>query len=291
VEAPRPSVKLIAKSVQLSSSSSDSNIRLADQDELPNDAKLTFSLRAQSPPVFAHDEKIEVATADESFSTNLNLGNGGITLENEKVAVALLDPASAFGPSAFGRLQFRVIANGVTGDWQPLVTLVRLPMLRELKCPSTPELACKLSGANLFLIDSISSDSRFGHPVQIPDGFPGYSVPVPHPTDGQLYVKLRDDPSVVNQAVLAAQSLPPSPDEAARTVVRQAATSAADSPAGQPGENRPSTDQPSTEHPSTGTSTRNPPEQTLPPSQLAPAQPQPSPSQAPAAPVQPPPRP
>jgi len=119
VEAPRPSVKLIAKSVQLSSLSGDSNIRLTDQDELPNDAKLTFSIRAQSPPLFAHDEKIEVATADESFSTNLNLANGGITLENAKVAVALLNPASAFGPSAFGRLQFRVIADGAVGDWQP----------------------------------------------------------------------------------------------------------------------------------------------------------------------------
>jgi len=278
VDAPRPSVKLIAKSVQLSSSSSDSNIRLADQDELPNDAKLTFSIRAQSPPVFAHDEKIEVATADESFSTNLSLGNGGITLENAKVAVALLNPAGAFGPSAFGRLQFRVIADGGTGDWQPLVTLVRLPTLRELKCPSTPELACKLSGANLFLIDSISGDSRFDHPVQIPDGFPGYSVPVPHPTDGQLYVTLRDDPSVVNQAMLAAQSLPPSPDEAARAVARQAAASAPDSPAIQPGENRPST----------GNSTQTAPERTSPPSHLAPVQPQTSPSQAPAAPVQPP---
>lgn len=265
VDAPRPSVRLIAKSVQLSSASSDSNILLADQDELPNDAKLTFSLRAQSPPAFAHDEKIEVATADESFSTSLGLGNGSITLENAKVAVALLNPASAFGPSAFGRLQFRVIANGVTGDWQPLVTLVRLPMLKELKCPSTPELACKLSGANLFLIDSISSDSRFDRPVQIPDGFPGYSVPVPHPTDGQLYVKLRDDPSVVNQAVLAAQSLPPSPDEAARTVVRQAATSAADRPVSQPGRNQPSTE----------ISTTNPSEQAPPPSQAAPVQSQP----------------
>jgi hypothetical protein len=231
VDAPRPSVKLIAKSVRLSPSSSDSNIQLADQDELPNDAKLTFSLRAQSPARFTHDEKIEVATADESFSTDLGLGNGSVTLESATVAVASFDPASSFGPSAFGRLQFRVIANGVKGDWQPLVTLVRLPTLKNLKCPATPELACKLSGSNLFLIDSISSDSQFEHPVQIPDGFPGYSVPVPHPVDGALYVKLRDDPSVVNQAALAAQSLPPSPDEAARSVIRQAATRAADQPA------------------------------------------------------------
>jgi hypothetical protein len=204
-DAPRPSVKLIAKSVQLSPASNASNIQLADQDELPNDAKLTFSVRALSPPAFTRDEKIEVATADESFSTSLGVGSGGITLENAKVAVALLDPASAFGPSAFGRLQIRAIANGVKGDWQPLVTLVRLPMLKELKCPSAVELACKLTGSSLFLVDSIANNAQFDSPVLIPDGFTGYSVPVPHPSDGQLYVKLRDDPSVINPAAVTAQ--------------------------------------------------------------------------------------
>ena len=38
---------------------------LANEDQLPQDAKLTFSVRAQSPPAsFTRDEKIEVATAD-----------------------------------------------------------------------------------------------------------------------------------------------------------------------------------------------------------------------------------
>src|SRR5882757_6547116 len=41
----------------------------------------------------------------------------------------------------------------ITGDWQPLADLVRLPALSDIKCPSAPELACKLSGSNLFLID------------------------------------------------------------------------------------------------------------------------------------------
>ena len=64
-----------------------------------------------------------------------------VTLEDSKVAVATLDPAKAFGPSAFGPLQFRVIANSVPGDWQRLATLVRLPVLKELKCPATADLA------------------------------------------------------------------------------------------------------------------------------------------------------
>jgi hypothetical protein len=228
VDAPRPKVTLIAKNVQMSSSNTDSKIRLGNQDELPQDAKLTFSIRAQSPAAFAYDEAIEVANADQSVSTMLTSLNGGLTLANSAVAVATLDGAKSFGPSAFGPLQFRAISGGAAGDWQPLVTLVRLPALHELKCPSTPELACKLSGSNLFLVDAVSGDAQFGHPVQVPEGFPGYTLPVPRPTDGQLYVKLRDDPSVVNQAILVAQLLPPSPEESARAAARHAAATQTD---------------------------------------------------------------
>ena len=224
VSAPRPSVKLLGKSIEPSSAANDSNIQLTNQDELPQDSRLTFSVRTVTPAVFAFDQKIEVATADEAFSTTLTLTNGGMTLENSKVAVASLDPGKAFGGSAFGPLQFRVVtATGVPGDWQKLGTLVRLPVLKELKCPSTPDLACKLSGSNLFLVDSVSSDPGFSHPVQVPDGFPGYTMPVPHPTDGNLYAKLRDDPAVVNSTGLGAQALPPSSDEAARAPERHAA--------------------------------------------------------------------
>ena len=58
---------------------------------------------------------------------------------------------SCFGMAAFGPLQFRMVVNGVSGDWQPLATLVRLPVLKDLTCPSRPELACKLTGSDLFL--------------------------------------------------------------------------------------------------------------------------------------------
>jgi hypothetical protein len=216
VDAPRPRAILIGKSVQPSPSSKDSNIQLADQAELPPDATLTFAVRTQWPTVFAHDENIEVATSDESSATVLNFINGGITLENAQVAVATLNPAKAFGTSAFGPLQFRVVAKGITGDWQPLGTLVRLPVLRDLACPTTPELACKLSGTNLFLVDSISNDPGFAHPVQVPDGFLGSALPVPHPTAGPLYVKLRDNPSVINPTTLETQHLPGSPGDLSR---------------------------------------------------------------------------
>ncbi|MGH8259499.1 MAG: hypothetical protein ACREUG_07395, partial [Steroidobacteraceae bacterium] len=223
VEDPRPSVALIGTSVHPSPSRSDSHIELAARDELPQDARLTFSVRAQVPATFVRDESIEVATADESFTTTLSLANGGLTLEDSRVAVAMLDPARAFGASAFGPLKFRVIADGAAGDWMPLATLVRLPALRGIKCPATPELACKLSGADLFLVDSVSSEASFHHAVQVPDGFPGYALPVPHPMEGRLYVRLRDDPSVINLAALDVEQLPPTPEELARAAARHAA--------------------------------------------------------------------
>ena len=181
VDAPRPRVTLIGKNVQPSSSSRDSNIQLADPGELPQDATLTFALRTQSPAIFARDETVDVATSDGSSLTVLSFVNGGITLENAQVAMATLNPAKAFGASAFGPLQFRIVAKGIAGDWQPLGNLVRLPVLKDLSCPSTPELACKLSGSNLFLVDSVANDSGFAHPVQVPDGFLGSALPVPAP--------------------------------------------------------------------------------------------------------------
>jgi hypothetical protein len=233
VDAPRPRVTLIGKSAQLSNSrggdgGGGANIQLGSQDEVPQDATLTFSVRAQSPAAFSYDEKIEVSAVNKSSSATLSFDNGGITLVDAQVAVATLDPARAFGPSAFGPLQFRIVSRDAASDWQPLATLVRMPTLSDLKCPATRELACKLSGSNLFLVDAISSSPQFDHAVQVPDGFPGSALPVPRPIDGQLYIKLRDNPSVVNTTTLIAQQLPPSADEVARAEVRHAASAEAE---------------------------------------------------------------
>ena len=52
VDAARPKVALIGKSVQASALSGDSNILLTDPSELPQDATLVFSVRAQVPASF-----------------------------------------------------------------------------------------------------------------------------------------------------------------------------------------------------------------------------------------------
>jgi hypothetical protein len=191
---------------------------------LPQDAVLIFSVRAQSPAAFSRDATLDVATGDESTATPLNLASGGLTLESAQVAVATLNPSKAFGPSTFGALKFRLNVKGVTSDWQPLANLVRLPSLQELKCPAAPELACKLIGINLFLIDSVAGDPEFTHPMLVPDGFLGSALPVPHPTAGPLYVRLRDNPLVINPTLLTVQQLtPPAHEDAGRTEARHSA--------------------------------------------------------------------
>ena len=208
IDAPRPRVTLIGKSVQLAPGSGDGNIQLSDPGEVPQDATLVFSIRTQSPAAFVHDESVEVATADESSTAVLSASGGGLSLENAQVAVATLSPAKTFGPSAFGPIKFRVLSRAVPSDWQPLANLVRLPVLRALECPSTPETACKLSGSSLYLIDSVSGNSQFADAVQVPEGFLGQALPVPHPSAGALYIKLRDNPQIINPIRLTAQELP-----------------------------------------------------------------------------------
>ncbi len=216
VEAPRPRATLLGKSIRLAPADVDSQIELVDPDLLPQDATLTFSVHMEYPATFASDMRIDVATADPDSVATLSIANGGITLENSAVAVVTLEPVRLFGHSAFGPLRFRVSAARGVGDWQPLATLVRLPTLKELKCPAAAELACKLSGANLFLLDAVAAGRDFAHPVQVPDGYPGYSLPVPHPAEGRLFVRLRDDPAVVNSAVLPVGELPGPTDDQAR---------------------------------------------------------------------------
>lgn len=211
VASPRPSVELVGKNVRLTSGADGSNIELASEDQLPQDGQLVFSVRAKSPARLSRDVTIEVASEDEAFSAQLTLANRGLTLADTKVAVATFDPAKAFGFSAFGPLKFRVVSGGVAGDWTKLATLVRLPVLQALQCPTETEQPCKLTGSNLFLVESVSGHSTFNDPVEIPAGFPGRALPVPRPENNKLYLKLRDDPTVINVAALSAEQLPPPP--------------------------------------------------------------------------------
>jgi hypothetical protein len=228
IDAARPKVTLLGKTVRTARVPVVSNIQLLDTEQLPQEDALIFSVRSQAPASFSRSDSIDVATLDESVATNLSIANGGLTMETSQVMVATLDPTKAFGPSTFGPLKFRVNVRANASDWMPLTTLVRLPVLQDLTCPAAAELACKLSGTNLFLLDAVAGDAQFAHAQLVPEGFLGAALPVPHPQSGVLYVRLRDDPKTINTTTLTAQ-VPPAPEtDPARADARRSALQGAE---------------------------------------------------------------
>ncbi len=202
----RPRVVLISKGVQEDEASPQA-IHLGNPDDLPTTGRIVFFVKAISPETFPRTQKIEVAAADESFKTVLSLNDGTLVLQDAQTALGVLDPAKTFGASAFGPLRFRAIdANGTPGEWQNLGTLVRLPALKEIRCPVAAAKTCALSGSDLFLLAAVSTSPDFNDDEQIPDGFTGTTLDVPRPsaasTAQSLYLKLRDDPSAVQSVSL-----------------------------------------------------------------------------------------
>ena len=218
VAAPRPKLTLLSKSVQAENADSPPIIHLGNPDELPQDGRLNFFLKAQVPETFAPTTKVEVATADDSFHVLLTVKDGNLTLQDTKTVFAVLDPMKLLGPSAFGPLKFRAVnADGVEGDWQPLVNLVRMPELKAIRCiplaknaerhataekPELPDTQCTLTGDKLFLIDAISADPDFASSVTVPDGFIEASLSLSVPRGKGVYIKLRDDPTTVDTVVM-----------------------------------------------------------------------------------------
>ena len=131
----RPEVSLLGKSVEPPPQGGPISIELSDPNELATTGKLTFSIRAQRPAQFSGREAIELAAANDAVLAALTTASG-LTLEDNEVAVAALDPVKTLGPSAYGPLQFRVNEDGAPGQWQALAALVRLPVLTDLKRPS-----------------------------------------------------------------------------------------------------------------------------------------------------------
>ncbi|HEV2576206.1 MAG TPA: hypothetical protein VGU25_03240 [Acidobacteriaceae bacterium] len=228
VSAARPSVTLLSKSSQPANAPT---ITLSSTDDLPLSAPLTFTLKTAQP--FPRSGRVEVETIDGTLRAVLTLApSGGLVLQDPHTVVATLDPLRAFGPSAFGALHVRAIfpprkhseeaapTNPATttaedessSDWLPLGTLVRLPQLVTLQCPADPTSSCTLSGSSLYLIASISPDPAFDNPANVPDGYTGSTLSVPHPAAaGTLFLKLRDDPNPIDAANIPIPTPAPSP--------------------------------------------------------------------------------
>jgi hypothetical protein len=207
VGPPRPRVSILSKTIQ--SGPAPSVFRLGNTDDLPQDGEISFFLKTEVPATFPRAEKVEVATDDGSASASLSLADGSLILEDSQTVLGTLKPLKSFGPSVFGALRLRAVSeNGERGDWQPLAKLVRVPSLEEVRCPDSPDKSCNLIGQNLFLIDSVASDSQFVHSIVVPAGFAGSTLSVPRPNGTLLFIKLRDDPTSVTSAALTVQPEP-----------------------------------------------------------------------------------
>lgn len=205
IEPPRPRVSILSKSVQLDDSDSPAVVHLGSAEELPQDGRLNFFLKSKAPESFSATERIEVATSDESFRVLLSFKDGNLTLQDSSTVFAVLDPMKLLGPSAFGPLKLRPIGpDGLEGDWQPLVNLVRIPKLKGFRCVPAADKQCTLTGDKLFLLESVSADPDFANSVSVPEGFVEDALTIPPPKAKTLYIKLRDDPATVDVAVLPA---------------------------------------------------------------------------------------
>jgi hypothetical protein len=224
VEPPRPQVSLLSKGMQNAPSAAASPVHLGSADDLPVDERLVFFLKSVVPVNFQRDERVEVAAADGSFGAVLTLADGSLMLEDATTALGVVEPLARFGSSAFGPLRARVLAaDGAAGDWIPLGTLVRLPGFKELRCPHVLAKPCTLTGTNLFLAASVAATAEFDGAADVPPDFTGTQMSVPHPANGVLYLRLRDDPATVQTLVL--------PVTPASLTGQQSAPAAASAPA------------------------------------------------------------
>ncbi|VVT21773.1 conserved exported hypothetical protein [Sphingomonas aurantiaca] len=189
VAAARPKATLIAKSA-VSPPASGLPVVLAGDTAIAQDARLTFSVRAEGTR-FSPGDSIEIATADGTMTTSVTSGRG-LTVQDNRIAVASVEPGKALGVSAHGPLVWRLVQGDVAGDWVPLTTLVRVPVLAGVTCNTV----CMLAGSDLFLIDSVAASSGFAGAVRVSEGYTGGTLAVPQPAGGTLFLRLRDDPAV-----------------------------------------------------------------------------------------------
>ena len=209
VQPQRPQLTLRSKGVQFEETVSPSPVRLGTDDDLPVNGRLVFFLESKVPHIFPRNQKVEVAAVDGSYRTVLSLTDSSLMLEDAHTALGVVEPLARFGSSAFGPIQLRAVsAEGVTGDWISLGTLVRLPGFKELRCPRSNSKPCLLSGTNLFLIAEVSAQPGFESSVEVPSDFTGTQLSVPHGTGGTLYLRLRDDRSTIQTLALPVEVLP-----------------------------------------------------------------------------------
>jgi hypothetical protein len=225
VAAPRPSLTLLSKaSVPLPESTSAAprsnslRIYLANQDDLPINRQIAFSLKSATP--FPRNAQIEIASADDSLHTTLSVAAGSLILQDPRTILATLDPLKTFGTSAFGPIRLRALApDGTPGDWLPLATLVRLPDLTGLSCPA-PDAAPKPSSSRKTSPALTQPTSADGSTAANPPAPPAAN-PQTDPLSAVVSTPISVD--VSNPASIAGAAAAPAPAQASTTLAAPSA--------------------------------------------------------------------
>lgn len=193
IAAPRPQIGLLSKDVTPGAPGGSADLALDGDEVLPDSGRLVFSVEAKGETHLTAADAIEVAPIDGSAALRLTTADG-LRLESPQVMVATLDP-DALAP-LFGPLRFRLARGGEVSDWQPLVTLARLPRIEGVACEAK-EGDCTIRGRDLFLIDAVGTTPNLDQAAQVAHGYTGSALKVPAPRDGKLYLRLRDAPANV----------------------------------------------------------------------------------------------
>ena len=195
VATPRPQIRLLGKTIVARPPGDEGKALILPPDTLlPDDGYMSFSVAVDGDVRLSPADVIEVATTDGGDMVRLTAGKA-LQMEGPHVLVARLDP-SAFGPALFGPLQMRLLHNGEASDWQPLVTLARLPRVDAVTCATVAE-GCTISGRDLFLIEAVGATATLNDAATVAHGYTGAVLKAPLPTAGKLYLRLRDAPGDV----------------------------------------------------------------------------------------------
>ncbi len=195
VASARPQIGLLSKDISLGVPPANGKALTLNGDNLlPDNGQLVFSVQAGEGTKLSASDAIEVAPIEDGVPIRLTAANG-LRLESPKVMVATLDP-KAMAPSLFGPLRFRLLRGGEVSDWQPLVTLARLPQIEAVACAAKAD-GCTITGRDLFLIDAVGATPTLDQAAQVAHGYTGSALKAPAPQDGNLYLRLRDAPDSV----------------------------------------------------------------------------------------------
>lgn len=194
VRPPRPRLKRLALNVRGTADPDGLPLALGDPTDLPVRSTVTFAVQTEAPSRFLASVRLEVDAPESDVSTTLDVKGGALTLLDPRTVVATVDVARLLGPTTFGLLRYRLLNGEDASDWLPLGRLVRLPALRAPQCSPTDGLPCTLPGGRLFLLGSVAARADERDAMALEPGFPGDAVLIPHPLDGHLYLRLRDDP-------------------------------------------------------------------------------------------------